>query len=141
LEDSPRGMERIQSGLAAYRQTGAQLWAPYFLGLLGDQLVKAGRVQEGLDVIEQALAHAEYSGERYSFAELYRLKGEFIIKAGEQAQSDTSQRKGGKLRELPPYLAEAQSCFEKAIEIAQQQKARAWEERARSSMERLTALL
>ena len=38
----------MERGLADYEATGATLRTPYFLGLLADQLGKAGRVEEGL---------------------------------------------------------------------------------------------
>jgi predicted ATPase len=52
---------------------------------------------------------------------MYRLKGELLLK-----QDDS-------------YAAEAQSCFERAIEIARNQSAKSWELRATMSLARLLA--
>ena len=83
LGNAERGIEQMQRGLGAYQVTGAKLWCPYFLGLLADQFAKAGRVEEGLAAITKALTLAGESGERYSMAELYRIKGELIIQTAE----------------------------------------------------------
>jgi predicted ATPase len=60
LRDAEGGIEKMQRGLAEYE---AKLRSPYFLGLLADQLCKAGRLKEGLAVITKALTLAEYTGE------------------------------------------------------------------------------
>ena len=49
---------------------------PYHLGLLAEALGKAGRAQEGLTVLGEALATARRTGERWYDAELHRLQGE-----------------------------------------------------------------
>lgn len=83
LGDVQQGIEQMQRGLAAHMGTGAKLWCPYIMGQLAARLGKAGRVQEGLDAIAKALILAEESGEAYSVAELYRIKGDLIIQAAD----------------------------------------------------------
>jgi predicted ATPase len=82
LDDLQQGIERMQQGLRAHMATGAMLWCPHFLGLLAEQLAKAGRTEEGLDTLAKALSMAESSGEIYSMAELHRLKREFAAGCG-----------------------------------------------------------
>src|SRR5216683_1501558 len=50
------GVARIQQGLAAFRATGAELYRPYFLGLLAEADGKADGVEEGLAVLTEAFA-------------------------------------------------------------------------------------
>ena len=138
LGNAQQGIEQMQRGLASYEATGAKLWTTYFLQLLADQLVKAGRIEEGLAVIAKALAYAETSGEKYSLAELYRIKGELILKSGDLALANSlpgnSPVNGD---QISPALVEAQCCFAEALAIAKQQQARSWELRTHLTMDRL----
>jgi predicted ATPase len=59
------------------------------------------------------------TGERVYEAELHRLKGELL------------------LQQSPDNAAEAETCFHKAIEVAQSQHAKSWELRAATSLARL----
>jgi DNA-binding winged helix-turn-helix (wHTH) protein/predicted ATPase len=132
------GIEKMQRAVAAYEATGAQLWSSYFLQLLADQLAKVGRVEEGLAILDKALTYAETSGERFSLAELHRLKGELILKTGERTQaSKVSPVRTPKSAKISPAVVQAQSCFEEALAIAKQQQAKSWELRARMSMDRI----
>ena len=72
-------IEQMRQGLAAHQATGTELLRPHFLALLAEALGKAGQVEEGLRVLEEALAVAHRNGERYYQAELYRLKGELLL--------------------------------------------------------------
>lgn len=96
---------------------GGRLWSCQFLGLLAGQLLKVGELEEGLSTISKAISQSEQSGERYALAELYRIKGELMIKSGERAL--------------------ARSCFHEALTIAKQQQTKAWELRAQASMDRV----
>jgi DNA-binding winged helix-turn-helix (wHTH) protein/tetratricopeptide (TPR) repeat protein len=80
LGNAEQGIEQMQRGLAAYLATGAKLWCPYFLGLLAGQLAKAGRMEEGLVAVAKGITLAEETEERYSLAELYRIKGELVFR-------------------------------------------------------------
>jgi predicted ATPase len=78
------GIEQMQQGVAAYRATGAKLWCPHFLGLYAEQLGKAGRTEEGLDAIAQALIMTEETAELYAITELYRIKDELMVHASQR---------------------------------------------------------
>lgn len=139
LGNAQQGIEQMQRGLAAYETTGAKLWSPYFLGLLADQVAKAGRVEEGLATIAKALAQAEHSGEGYSLAELHRIKGEFILmRSGDSVEaSDLQGSSTSNVNEASLALVQAEACFAEALAIARQQGTRSWELRAALSMDRL----
>ena len=87
---------------------------------MGKLFWTSGRRAEGLAAIAEALALVERTGERCYEAEIWRIKGELLLKA---AASNAQ--------------AEAESCYNRAIEIARQQSAKSWELRAAKSLARL----
>jgi len=111
------GIEKMKRGLSDYEATGATLRSPYFLGLLADQLGKAGRVEEGLLAIDKALDLAGRTGEGYVIAELHRTKGELFLKGSElnHSANDSSRSMA---------LSYARACFADALATAQMQGAR-----------------
>jgi adenylate cyclase len=115
------GIAQLHEGLAACRATGAELYRPYFLCLLAEACRETGRFDDGLSALNEALAGANELGNRHYEAEIHRLKGELLLK-----QNDSN-------------AAEAQSCYERAIEIARRQSAKSFELRATMSLARLLA--
>jgi predicted ATPase len=115
------GITQIQEGQAACRARGADLAWSYSLILLAEACRKTGRFDEGLSAVTAALAFADEHESRCYEPEIHRLKGELLLR-----QDDSE-------------AAEAQSCFELAIEIARKQSAKSWELRATMSLARLLA--
>jgi predicted ATPase len=113
------GIEQINHGLIAHRATGAALLRPYFLALLAEAYGITGEPHAGLTALAEALTLVDTTGERWYEAELYRLKGELLLQ-----QSSGNQ-------------AAAETCFQQAITIAQDQQAKSWEIRAATSLARL----
>jgi predicted ATPase len=105
--------------------TGAVLRQPYSLALLAEVCGGGGQTAEGLKVLEEALAIVGKTGERYSEAELCRLKGELTL-AQSSVWGLTSR-----------VQKEAEECFRQAIEIVKRQQAKSWELRAATSLARL----
>ena len=110
---------------------------PYLNGYLAEALGRAGVAEEGLGIVEEMLAQVERTGECWSEAELWRVKGELLLqRPSSPAQSPSSPallprtawEKGGE---------EAEACFRRAIEVARGQEARSWELRATTSLARL----
>jgi predicted ATPase len=114
------GIAQMQQSLAAYRATGAELFRTYWLALLAEAYGIAGQVQEGLQVLEEALALVDQNGERYWEAELYRRKGELLLQSGGRG---------------PEQGAEV--CFQQALAVARRQQAKSLELRAALSLSRL----
>jgi predicted ATPase len=122
-------------GLTAHRLTGAEVILPHFLALLVEAFAKAGQVEEGLRVLDEALAVIHRNGERYYLAELYRIKGELLLlKATDRRLSRAAV---GAPAVLDPWDAQAEECFHQSIKIARQQKAKSWELRTAMSLARL----
>ncbi len=128
--DSPDEMkfcgECVHTGLAGWQATGAEVALPHFFALQAEIRGRDEHVGEGLTLLDEALSVVEKNGERYYEAELYRMKGEFLI---QQAKVASLQP--------PAPSPQAEEYFLKAIEIAQEQKAKFWELRAAKSLGRL----
>jgi predicted ATPase len=58
------------------------MFVPYYLGLKSEALYLADRTSEALEAIEEAERLATTSGERWWYAELYRLRGVFLVAMG-----------------------------------------------------------
>jgi predicted ATPase len=129
-------IEPIRQGLAAHLGTGARLRSQ-FLALLAEALKKAGRTEEARAILEEALDAANHTGERSYQAELFRLKGELLLK--ESALRGASRAAGGgKVVSvaIPSAIADAEACFNESIRIAQRQQAKSLELRAVVSLAR-----
>ena len=129
------GIARIQQGIAAFRATGAELYRPYFLALLAEGDGKAEQVEKGLAMLAEALAVLDKTGERFYETELYRLNGEPTLKQSSVQGLASSVTNPQPL--IPNPQAEAEACFQKAIEIACRQQAKSLELRAVMSLSRL----
>lgn len=73
------GIVGLREGINACRRTGAEMWQPYFRGLLAGLYSKKGQPEQGLALITEALAGMDITRERISESELYRLKGELML--------------------------------------------------------------
>ena len=135
-EQREAGLVQLREGLVALRATGAELWVPLYLGVLAQASAQSGQAQDGLRVVAEALALVEKNGERWSEADLYRLKGELTLQTEVNVQ-------GAKFHvtNLHPPLSdpqvEAEACFLKAIAIACRQEAKSLELRAATSLAHL----
>jgi predicted negative regulator of RcsB-dependent stress response len=94
----------MRDGLAALEVTATALVRPHFLGLLAEALAKLGQLDEAWAQLDEATTIVSNNGERYYEAELYRLKGELLLKKNKRA--------------------EAEQCFKRSLEIAESQKAK-----------------
>ena len=123
--EGAEGVKQIQQGIAAWRATGANLNRAWFLAGLAEACAKAGKAEEGLTALAEALTAVRATANRACEAELYRLKGELLL--GEAA---------GTTRQLPVHI-EAETCFHQALAVARRQQAKSLELRAATSLGRL----
>jgi predicted ATPase len=151
------GIVQLREGIADWQATGAALRLPYYLALLAEAQSNGGQEGDALSLLDVALAQGERTQERHYQAELYRLKGEFVLQSGFRGPAskittgprseawlersrrghyqESSQPKSRILN--PESRTEAETCFLKAIDIARKQKARSFELRATMSLARL----
>ena len=113
------GVSQIRRGMASFQATGAKVSGPYFLGLLAEACEKTDQVEEGLRAVGDALTIVDKHEERHYEAELYRLKGELLLK------------------QSPTHSPEAETSFHKALDVSRGQQARSLELRAAMSLARL----
>jgi predicted ATPase len=115
------GIALLRQGITDWAATGAETHRTYFLGLLAEALGRGGQIEEGLEVLAEALALTHSTGTVFHEAELHRLQGEFLL---QQEASEVASR-------------EAETCFRRALSIARQQQAKSLELRAALSLFRL----
>jgi len=115
--DVAEGISLLHRGLAAYRATGAQAWVPYQIGLLARAYEIVGQIEEALDLLDDSLEIVERTGERWLIAELYRHKGQLLLRQD--------------------HTEAAEELYRSALSIAQEQEAKLWELRAAVSLARL----
>ena len=112
-------MAQMRQALAEWRAMGSGMAVSYWLTLLAEAYGQAGQAEEGLRLLAEALTHVDNTGERLCAAEVYRLKGELL------------------LRQAIPDEAQAETCLHQALDIARHQQAKSWELRAAVSLSRL----
>jgi predicted ATPase len=112
------GIAQMHQGLTAIRATGAVV-RPLFLARLAEAYGGIGQAEEGLHRLAEALAAMDNTGERCDEAELYRIKGELL------------------LRQAVPDAPQAEACFQQALAVADHQQAKSLELRAAMSLSRL----
>jgi len=113
------GIAQTQQGLVAQHASGSQIARPHFLALLTEAHAAAGQAEAGLDVLAEALALVDHTGERYWEAEIYRLKGDLL------------------LQQAVPDMSQAEACFQQALTVARRQQAKSLELRTAMSLARL----
>jgi predicted ATPase/DNA-binding winged helix-turn-helix (wHTH) protein len=112
------GLPLLRDG---YRELGGSGSALRINALLMiEALGRAGQIADGLVVIEEALAWAESTGERWAISEVLRLKGDLVLLQGATGAA-----------------AAAEDHFRQAIDWARRQDALSWELRAATSLARL----
>jgi predicted ATPase len=104
-------------GSTAYRATGAELYMPRFVALLARACEIAGQVEEAVFLLDDALRIVERTGERWFAADLYRHKGQLLLRQG--------------------YAEAAEELYRKVLSIAREQEANLWELRGAISLARL----
>ena len=111
-------------GLQAWRDTGTVLTFPHALAVAARVQVHCGRLDQALEHLGEALAIVGRTGERWYEPELHRLQGTWLLQhrgTGEAA------------------LAQARACCDRALGLAQAQRALLFERRAAASLAQLAA--
>jgi predicted ATPase len=112
-------VQMINTGITAYRLTGATLWMPLYLSYLARAYSELGQLDDAWRCIGEAMSVVETTKERWYEADIHRMAGEIALKSPE------------------PEIAKAEAYFERALAVARAQQAKSWELRAAMSMARL----
>jgi len=109
------GLPELRKSVKALEATGALIWVQFARYLFAQVLAKAGQFTDAMKLVDQALLMmAETSGRWYE-AELHRLRGDLLLRAGASSSA-------------------AQTCYETAIAVAARQGARLWKLRASNAL-------
>jgi predicted ATPase len=125
------GIDQLRQAQAASRAMGKELAQTHIFVRLAEACLQGERVEEGLQLLTEALHIIHESGERYLEAEVYRLKGELLL------QQDTRNNKVFVLPQSALGLTEAENCFRHALAVACSQQVKSLELRAAMSLSRL----
>jgi predicted ATPase len=117
--DPSRGIELLQTALAAMRAAGYELHR--FGGALADGFAKAGRIDLAHTTIGEAVTWAENYGRSADLPELLRIKAEILISMS------------------PAHTSEAEGCLASSLQLAREQSALSLELRTGMSLARLWA--
>jgi class 3 adenylate cyclase/predicted ATPase len=114
LGEVDRGISENREKLTAFEATGGLLHRSPLRGLLATAYHRAGRHEDALREVAEAIAAIDGRDERWWEPELHRLHGEFLLAVGKDR--------------------EAEEAFRRALDIARSQRARSWELRAAVSL-------
>jgi len=115
--DVAEGISLLRSGCRAYGATGQETRICYYIALLARACNIAGQIEEALSLLDNALQTATRIGERWFMAELYRDKGELMLRQGDSKA--------------------AEQLYRQALTVAKEQEAKLWELRAAVSLAKL----
>jgi predicted ATPase/DNA-binding winged helix-turn-helix (wHTH) protein len=110
------GIVKMQAGIDALRSSGRGFWMLDTVVELASALSRAGRIDEGMTVIEEAIRTAESTDEKWIRPELSRVRGELLKQTRDRAAGHVD------------------ACFRQALEDARAQGALFLELRAASSL-------
>lgn len=118
LGDAEKGAARMHEGLAIFQQTGCKVPFAYYHSWLAEGCIERGEIAEGLSIVDESLALTTTSLERFYEAELYRLRGELLLRHDRPA-------------------AESEACFRNGLQRARVQGALSLELRNALSLARM----
>ena len=113
--DAPAALAKIDEAIVMSERLRVLVYRPMLLGLRAEALTAAGRFDDALRMIDEALATAHRSGERAHDAELWRLKGNIALTRDERATSAAESSFGHALRHA---RAQGSAMFELRTSVA-----------------------
>jgi class 3 adenylate cyclase len=116
------GVEAVRGAIRAAEQSHQAAFLPLWLGILAEGLAQSGVAAQALNVLDEAIATAERTGERGYTAELWRLRAGFESGVDEGAK-----------------LVGSEAALRKAMEIARAQGSFMFELRAANDLTRVLA--
>jgi predicted ATPase len=114
-DQASAAIQKITSGLTAFRSTGATLYLPSWLSFLARAYADIGKLDVAWSYIGEAMTAIETTKQRWCGAEVNRMAGEIALMSPERDAT------------------KAEAYFERALAVARQQSAKSWELRAAMS--------
>jgi predicted ATPase len=126
------GAAAIEAGWLALCSTGAEFASARWRGVLAEAYARTGRAREAFALIGEALSRVRSHADRWWEPELYRVLGELLAQPANLALAEPA------LVHLEgPLSRDARGCFLRALALARQRQARAFELRAAVSLGRM----
>jgi tetratricopeptide (TPR) repeat protein len=122
----------VEEGVAGRQAMGSRLAGSMLLAALAEVQLRAKRYEEGLARIDEGLADPDTCAAASHLAELWRLRGEFLLGRSTGSRRRRRPSAGGD-------AVEAEACFRRGLTIAERQGARMLALKAASSLVRLEA--
>ncbi len=119
LGDREAGVRELRQALTDHTEKANKLWVPFYEGLLAECEGEGDGREGALTRINEALALGGETGEHWTDAFLYGIRGEILLNLD---RANT---------------APAEAAFQTALAVARKQQAKSWELRAAMSMARL----
>lgn len=119
------GIAEMQENFARLRAIGTEMSLNGYSVDLAEVMGLAGRIEEGLAVVTEAILRAEKSGECYFEAESHRMKGDLLVQAAGQSTAAAA------------LCAEAEASYQQALDFARRRGALTHELRAATGLSRL----
>jgi predicted ATPase/DNA-binding winged helix-turn-helix (wHTH) protein len=113
------GSRSLLDGIDDFRRTRGE-GPSQFAFMMAEALGVAGQIDEGLAIVEEAIAHSAENDDRWQIAELLRVRGELSL-----------------LQDGAAAAGAAETDFRQALDWARRQGALSWELRAATSLARL----
>jgi tetratricopeptide (TPR) repeat protein len=119
--DVETGVAQAKESIDALDRMGARTSQSLYYAMLAEVLHNAGQADAADRFLDAAFRHCSVHDERFYEAELWTLRGRFFWFRDRKRTDDIEQ------------------CFQRALRVARQQGARAWELRAATGLARLWA--
>ncbi|MGH9768846.1 MAG: serine/threonine-protein kinase PknK, partial [Blastocatellia bacterium] len=107
MGETEAGVASMRESIETQRAYGTEMGLAYFLATLAEIHLREDQIQEGLTAVSDGLETVNRTGDTYHEPELYRLKGDLLLKSNVEITQ-----------------SEAEDCFRQAIAIAQRQSAK-----------------
>lgn len=108
MADAAAGLTQLEQGLTRQREIGTEEDLPIFLEMRARLLALLGRFQEAINTLNQAIEHANKTGDVFWLPELYRRRGQVhlqaenedvLIKADLEMARDLAKQQGATMLE------------------------------------------
>jgi DNA-binding winged helix-turn-helix (wHTH) protein/type II secretory pathway predicted ATPase ExeA/tetratricopeptide (TPR) repeat protein len=138
------GTAAIERALSAIAVMGAKLLSATAHAFLAEGLMSAGVLVDALTAVDTGLELARTTLDRAYEPELWRLKGELLLRVDNQRPRSASRAAGAKLAKVgdghgslvPLDLEDAEPCFRRALAVARASASKSLELRAAISLAR-----
>jgi DNA-binding winged helix-turn-helix (wHTH) protein/predicted ATPase len=141
LGDRCEGIAQMRQALIAHGEAGSETMRLHFRTVLAEALMKNEEIEEGLALVDETLDDALRTRGYYLLAELYRLKGELLLKYSLSdcriGDGSPNLQRTEQFRDTSNRQSEAEGWLHQSIRIAQRQSAKSLELRAVLSLSRL----